>query len=315
MVACPGCTPFLFGAMKPFPDRTAGGHATLGRPDCQPDAHPTGDGHPTIASHRCIEGELLPPINDDGFLWLNNKVDPSGLLVKDGSNRTSLWINQFTGPSAAVDSPSQDAHGVALPVGQWPVWTPGAQGTLPGMLWSRAAFTNQNAIYPNGTLNKPSADSAPVTILAVVRPFDLQGGHVLTLRLNNLDCEFMLEHYGPNPLFQQGSSAAQDAQGTLFQQGLIDYSNQTVLVDWTFYGPFLRPDIFINGTLRPLLAPGTTQAGYAGVSGYSVGFCNAVFSRNWNGYIFEILGYLGTDTTVRAAARSYLARKWGIVIP
>ncbi len=296
-----------------WPDRTGGGQQTLGRDECQ---IIKGDGHPTIARPSCFS-ELLPPIIDDGFLWLNNKLDPTGLLVKDGSNRATLWINQFTGPHAALDSPSKDSNGVVLPVGQWPVWTPGAAGGngLPGMLWSRAAFTNQNTAYPPGTLNKPSADNAAVTILAVVRPFDLQGGHVLTLRLNNLDCEFMLEHYGPNPAYQQGSSAAQDAQGTLFDIGLIDYSNQTVLVDWTFYGPFLRPDIFINGTLRPLLAPGTTQAGYAGVSGYSVGFCNAVFSRNWNGYIFEILGYLGTDTTVRAAARSYLARKWGIVIP
>ncbi len=175
--------------------------------------------------------EPHPPIVDDGFLWLNNKVDPAGLMVKDGSDRLTTWINQFTGPHAAVDSQSADAHGVPIANSQKAVWTQNVQNGLPGMLWSRAAFTNQNAIYPDGTLNKPTADNEPVTILAVVRPFDLQGGHVLTLRLNNVDCEFMLEHYQPAPTYQQPMSAAQDVQGVLFEEGLIDYSNQTLLID------------------------------------------------------------------------------------
>jgi hypothetical protein len=172
-----------------------------------------------------------------------------------------------------------------------------------------------NTAYPPGTFNKPTANNAPVTILAVVRSFDLQGGHVLTLRLNNLDCEFMMEHYGPAPAFQIPMSAAQDVQGVLFNDGIVNYSNQTVLIDWTFKGGGVVPDVFVDGTQRPLLPPGNTMGAYAGVSGYSVGFCNATFNRNWNGYLFEILGYIGQDVGVRAAARTYLARKWGIVIP
>lgn len=292
------------GVCPPFPDEMIADGASF----------PTGvtDSVLTATTPPACGPAPPDPEDPDGFLWLNNLANSTGLVVKDGSDRVTNWINQFTGIHAAVDSESQDAHGVPLsPNTLWPVWTPNAQNGLPGMLWTRAAGTNMNGTYPGGTLNKPSADGAPITIFAVVQSFDIQGGAILTLRLNNPDFETMMWLYGPAPGFQQGSSSAQDANGTLFDDGIINYANQTILVDWTYYDAVTPMEIFVNGVQRPLYSTGL-QPAYSGVSGYSVGFCNAIFSRNWNGYLYEILGYLGADSARRTETRAYLNDKWSI---
>ncbi len=300
--------------MKPFPDRSAGGHATLGRPDCQPDGHQTADGHATIARPSCFD-ELLPPIVPDGFLWLNNKVSPTGLMTKDSSNRVSTWFNQFTGIHAAVDAKSEQSPGVPTPVGQWPVWTPATQNGLPMMAWSQPNSTHMHGLYVPGTFNKPTADNAPVTILGVVRVADNIGGMMLTLRLNNNDLECGLFTRGGGA-FQIPMSSAQDTSGVIFGHGLVpdvyDFTGQTLLLSFTFYGGGIGPIVRINRATRSLYAVDTTLIGYAGNSGYSVGFCNANFNSIWRGFIGEILGYLGTDVGIRTAAENYLATKWNI---
>ncbi len=260
--------------------------------------------------------ELLPPIIPDGFLWLNNKVSPTGLMTKDSSNRVSTWFNQFTGPSAAVDAKSEQSPGVPTPVGQWPVWTEALQNGLPGMAWSQPNSTHMHGLYVPGTFNKPTADNAPVTILGVVRVADNIGGMMLTLRLNNNDLECGLFTRGGGA-FQIPMSSAQDTSGTIFAAGanvpiVYDFTGQTLLLSFTYFGGGISPIVRINGVTKQLFTPSTSLIAYAGNSGYSVGFCNANFNSIWRGHIFEILGYLGTDAAVRTAAETYLNTKWAV---
>jgi hypothetical protein len=263
-------------------------------------------------------GELLPPITPDGFLWLNNKLSPTGLMTKDGSNRVSTWVNQFTGVSAAVDATSEDAPGVPEPVSQWPVWTPTQQNGLPMMAWSRAAFTHMHGHYPLGTFNKPTADGAPVSILAVVRVSNPNptGGMFLTLRRNNDDLECGLYNYGGPSGYQAPMTCAQQNKGVIFGHGLtvdiFDFSGQTLILAYQYFGPGIRPVIRINGVAPSLYQVDTNLVAYTGDSGYSVGFCNAVFDEIWDGYIGEILGYIGTDAATFAAAETYLNAKWAV---
>ncbi len=284
----------LVGVRKP-----AGGLGSHGEPCC-----------------GCCCGEGPPDINTDGFLWLNNTVaSPATMMTKDGSNRVSTWFNQVTGPHAAVDSKSEDSPGVPTPAGQWPVWTPATQNGLPMMAWSLAAFTHMHGLYVPGTFNKPTADNAPVTILAVVRVADNIGGMALTLRLNNNDLECGLFTRGGGS-FQIPMSSAQDTAGVIFGHGLtpdvFDFTGRTLLCEWVFNGGGVAPQIYINGVLQSLYSVDTTLQAYAGNSGYSVGFCNANFNSIWRGFLGEIIGYLGTDATRRVGARTYLNAKWRV---
>ena len=261
--------------------------------------------------------ELLPPIIPDGFLWLNNKLSPDGLMVKDGSNRVSNWINQFTGVHAAVNALAESSPGVPMPVGEWPVWAPNLQNGLPGMVWSQPASTHLHGNYPLGTTNKPTADNAPVTILGVVRVADAIGGMMLTLRLNNDDLECgVFKRTLLGGTFQIPMSSSQDGNGVIFGHGLTpdvyDFTGQTLVVSYTFFGGGIAPIVRFNGAVVSLYSVDTTLRPYLGESGYSVGYCNANFNSIWRGNIFEILGYLGTDTAVRTAAEEYLNAKWAV---
>jgi len=266
----------------------------------------------------CCCEEAAPPL-EDGFLWLNNThASPPSMMTRDGSNRVSTWFNQFTGVSAAVDAVSEDSPGIPTPVSQWPVWTPGVQNGLPMMFWERAQFTHMHGHYPAATFNKPTANGAPVSILAVVRVSNPNptGGMFLTLRRNNDDLECGLYNYGGPGGYQAPLTCAQQNKGVIFGHGLTvdiyDFSGQTLILAYQYFGPGIAPIIRINGAPRSLYQVDTNLVAYTGDSGYSVGFCNAVFDEIWDGYIGEILGYIGTDAATFAAAETYLNTKWGV---
>lgn len=256
------------------------------------------------------------PDPTDGFLWLRGDTNSAEYLTANGSNQVSLWQNQFP---PAISPEAIDVQGDPLPTAEWPVWHPDIQNGLGAVRWTRANGTNMNKVYPEGTLNQPTNDGEPVLVVAVVRPTDMYGGMVMTLRMNGTDCEFSNRYYNPAPLYQCPMSSNRDNDGVLWTS-FVDYTDQTLLMDWMFFGGGIVPDINVNEVNRELLAPATTMLNYTGLAGYSIGFNNATFAGWWEGYIMELIAYrFGTYAYAvanyearRRRARLYLKAKWGL---
>ncbi len=249
-----------------------------------------------------------PGFDRGGLFWY--KADAG--VTKNGSNQVSLWADQW--PNHYDMSP-QDSGGTIAGVGQWPVWTPNLQNGLPGLIWTPCygCFngTLMQHIFPNGTLNKPTADDAPVTILAVAAMTDLRGGVIMTFRMNVLDYEVGMRQNG---LYQLPVSNNGDAPaGYSLTQNYVGQG--AILMDWEYYGQAGVPKarVNVNAVARSFLA-GSIESlvAYNGVSGFSIGYRNANLQYSWPGPIYEIIGYLGTDPATITEARAYLNEKWAV---
>lgn len=243
---------------------------------------------------------LAPPAGP--LFWY--KADAG--VTANGSNQVSEWADQTVNH---FDMLPQDSGGTTQPTSSWPVLTPNAINGRAAMLYNGSSTLLQ-CIFPNGTTNKPSPDGAPVQVAAVVKA-NGNGGTICTLRLNNDDLEFdIFNHLGETQIF----CSAQDARNMRIIPPDSSLFGVNLLAAWQFYGAGVAPvgAFQANGVSKTLGTSSSPITNYSGNSGFSIGYVNAVFGRVFNGYIGEVIGYLGTDPTVAAAALAYLKAKWGL---
>lgn len=282
-------------------------------------------GNPTDCGSTIVS---RPP---DGFIWYRGDSNDAAYMTVDGSNRISRLINQFP---PDIDVTAVNSFGVALPNTQWPTWAANELNGLGGVTLDGSKSQFLNKIYPVGTLNMPTADGEPLRVLAVVRPNGLQSGGargtLLTMRMTNDDFECCLRVAS---IFLFGEvqipvSSAQNSKAQYIGTGsgpfplgtalVTDYSDQNLLMDWTYRGVGSNPTAVArhNGEGFPLFDFSPTAVfPYTGVSGMSFGYCNAVDSCFWNGKFFELLVYKGADALdpdIGNEAWEYLNQKWGL---
>lgn len=302
--------PTAAGVCPPFPDEMIKDGASF----------PTGGTDSVLTATTPPDCDVEPtPWEEDGFFWVKS-YGGTDQFIKDGSNRVSKWINQFP---PDIDPEAVNDTGVPLPNVERPVWTSVVPGASRSMFrWNKTAGpvtsvgTNLNKIYPPSTLNEPTADGAPVTFYAVVMFLDSAGGNVVTLRLNNADCEMGYRRYDNAESIP--ISSAQD--GHAYFTPRIDYSNQLILLKWEYNGgsPASAPKFYVNGVQIAMSSSQLIQ-NYTGISGMTIGHCNASGNESPDAYFGEILGYRGILTDGSPGdlqTVAYLVNQWpDLVLP
>jgi hypothetical protein len=265
--------------------------------------------------------------NDDGPLyWFSGDVG----VTMNGANQVSNWADRTV---HKWDVQPVTADGTLTGTAQWPVFTPNIVNGLPGLyfLADGGGFNSTllQHLYPSGTTGLPSPDNAPVMVFAIVKFTTNNAGTVNVMRLTGDDLEFGMRRnvrwYNTN----SPMSTAQDDNHILTVPPFTDYTGQSLMIDWQFFGPKQlgfdpQGATHINGTFLPIYneAPaGAKGLGeYFGNAGFSIGYCNAAFGSGnsanaMTGYIVEVLAYLGTSQsrpTTYAQAQAYMLKRAGL---
>jgi len=261
-----------------------------------------------------------------GFLWLRGKELIPQFMDVENDDQVVLWKNQFP---PDLDQAAVNSFNVPLLPIQRPVWTPNVTNGLGMLQWETLKSTSLSKVYPidqGPVFNEPTNDGEPILMHAVVHFDDGNGGNIVTLRMTSpYDLEFCMRVYLPVAGKQLGITSDQDAFGYVFSDGIVDYTGQTILITWEYWGSTIAganpiPNVYINGVLRPLDPAWGPIGPYDGVVGMSIGFVNATANGWPNAKIGEVLGYRGgtyanaaaTFPSIRAASTAYLMEEWGL---
>lgn len=247
----------------------------------------------------------LPPPSPPGSPLFWYKGDAG--VTMDGFSRVSGWADQT--PNHFDMSP-QNSFGFPLPTAAWPVFTPNVINGIPGMLYDGAATALQCLFAPGAGM--PTPDDAPVTVLALVKANSYLGGAVCTLRLSANDLQLGMIYDTPSGLPGPAAEPVR-CRGSKFIIPPVDYTNVVTVMDWEWYGSTktVQCACTVNGVPQVIDSRSFTCGAYDGENGFSIGYVSSSYSKVWNGYIVEVIGYLGTDAATITAARNYLNKRAG----
>lgn len=247
----------------------------------------------------------LPPPSPPGSPLFWYKGDAG--VTMDGFSRVSGWADQTANH---FDMSPQNSFGFPLPTGAWPVFTPNVVNGIPGMLYDGAATALQCLFAPGAGM--PTPDDAPVTVLALVKANSYLGGAVCTLRLSANDLQLGMIYDTPSGLPGPAAEPIR-CRGSKFIIPPIDYTNVVTVMDWEWYGSTktVQCACTVNGVPQVIDSRSFTCGAYDGENGFSIGYVSSSYSKVWNGYIVEVIGYLGTDAATITAARNYLNKRAG----
>lgn len=240
-----------------------------------------------------------PPTNDMVF-WFKSDA---GVSV-DGSNRVTLWADQ--GPHG-YDVASVNTQGNPSANTFWPVFTPNVLNGLPALSFLATQYLQKN-FAP--AINLPLPDNAPLTCIALLKPTAADLGVVCTMRTLNSDLEMGIRRsFGSEYML----SSDQDHAGLVVQSVQINRTNQTLILDWEYYGA-PNAAMHINGVSQPLTNVNGNEplVGYNGTSGFAIGYIPAVSGGYMNSLLVEIMVYGGTAPATLASAYAYLQQRAGL---
>jgi len=208
----------------------------------------------------------------------------------------------------------QDSGGTIQPVHQWPVWTPNALPSgEPAMEYSWLGAGDFDCTLMQHRFpaqpDKPLASDTPYFATAVVKPKSVRGGFIFTQRFTLPDMEMCLRRW--TSVDQVVISSATNSFN--YYTPLVDYTGQTLVCTWMYNGSAENPQalVRINGANIALIPWQGGLIPYAGASGLSVGYCNAVF-EGFDGFIGDVRAYLGLDMSTMLASEQWSANFAGV---